>query len=303
MLINPEDPLALVCKGIILRHQNKLADSASVLRKAIKISPESPLAICELSSTLLAEDKGKEAIELAEQALQIAPSNLEAKAVLAFALIHEKNFDGGVYILKECVVRNPKDLNLRMILANAQIAKGNGEFPDLTLEKARSLFPDRAEPLVGLARLAMDEHNYKHADELLEQALICANADQSILSLRAQNFAAMGKAEECLQTLSTLSDAELSAADLTFKARSEFALRDYASAVSDYMKVVNRDNIKEPADILNLAKSLLETGEPTRAQEFLNKIEADDKLLRQCKQAQIDKLQSDLRHALVKKAN
>jgi thioredoxin-like negative regulator of GroEL len=149
----------------------------------------------------------------------------------------------------------------------------------------------------------MAEHNYKRAEELLEQALLCTNCDQSILSLRAQNFAAMGRYEECLQALSTMSDAELSSADLKLKARSEFTLHDYVACVADYLKVVNLNTLTEPADIINLAKALLETGEPIRAQAFLNKIEADDKLLRQCKQAQIDKLQSDLRHALVKKAN
>ncbi len=125
---------------------------------------------------------------------------------------------------------------------------------------------------------------------------------RNILIMLAKTHFAMGKTEACLQRLSTLNDTEMQAEDILLKARCEYSLRDFAAAQADYLKIINAGNIICPGDILDLARAALDLGQPALAQELLSRINADAELLKQCKQNKIDKLQSDLRHALVKAA-
>jgi tetratricopeptide (TPR) repeat protein len=303
LLLDPNDSLGLITWGITCRQQGKLKDSISILQRACRTATDSPTALIELSASYLADGNTADAIEMAQQANQLAPSNLDAKAALSFALIAQKNYDGAIFLLKECVARSPKDLPLRMTLADTQMAKGEKEFAEVTLDKAKSLFPDRAEPLVGLAKIARVEHNYKLALSLLDQALLCLPESKEVLLMMAQIYSDMGKPEACLQQLSTINDNELKPEDILLKARSEYNLRDFEAAAADYLKVAKVDSIVSSNDILDLVRSLLEIGQPQKAQDYLSRIEADPKLLKQCKQAQFDKLQSELRHALVKVAN
>ena len=295
LAIDQFDPLALISKGILCRRQGQLDESSRILQRVSKQIPESSLSLVEYSNSLLKEGKGKQAIEIAQQALQVAPSNLEAKAALAFALAHEKNYDGAILLMKECVVRNAKDLSLRMALANTQIAKGDVEFAESTLDKAKILFPNRPEPLIVLSELASKAHNYKLAESYLDEALILAPQNQQILILLARLSFAQGKPAACLDRLSTLNDNDLATSDLLLKARSEFILKDYAAAASDYDKIANLRKTGSSEDIVNFARSLLESGQPARAQDLLRTVQADPELAKQCKQAQIEKLHSDLK--------
>lgn len=296
LAIDPQDTLALTTAGIIYRQKGMLEESQAVLLRASKIATDSALVLCELSRTLLAENKGEQAIEMAQQALQIAPSNLDAKAALALALFHQKNYDGPITLLKECIVRNPKDLNLRMVLAAVQVAKGDNESCQITLEKAHTLFPSAAGPICELAKLAADKHNYRQALEYLEEALVCAPEDQQILIQLARVYYSMGKQEHCLEQLNTVNESTLQSQDILLKARCEYGLKDYSSAAADYAKLVQSSKLLQTDDLMNYARAMLATGQEARAQEFLSKLESDPKLLKQCKQAEIDKLQQSIHY-------
>jgi tetratricopeptide (TPR) repeat protein len=299
--IDAHDPFALICQGIIYREQGKLAESAAVLLRASKLATDSATPLYELSATLLKQGKGKQAIEMAQQALQIAPSNLEAKANLAFALAYEKNFDGPISLLKECIVRNPKELNLRIALADIEQAKGEFEDSRITLGKAHTLFPDSPAPLVGLAKIESSSRNYKRAIDLLEEAQVCAPQDSSISLLIARNYYSLGKPSACLNQLSPLEDEQLSADDLHMKANCEYSLKDFDEAADDYSRLEKKNSLlMGSTDLLNFARSLLATGQASKANDVLSRLEADSSLAKQVKQAELDRLRGELKHALAK---
>lgn len=301
LAIDSHDSFALVCQGIIYREQGRLADSINVLQRACKLSSDSATPLLELSNTLLKQGQGKQAIEMAQQALQIAPSNLEAKAALAFALAFEKNFDGPISLLKECIVRNPKDLHLRIALADIEQAKGELEDSRITLEKAHTLFPDEAAPLIGLAKIEMATRNYKKAIDLLEQSQVNAPQDEKICLLMARNYYAMGKMAACLSQLSTLDEEQLASDDLRMKANSEYSLGDFDEAANDYERLEKKNLLLMGSlDLLNFARALLATGQATKASAIFSRLEGDASLAKQCKQAELDRLRTELKHALAK---
>ncbi|MBX9722414.1 MAG: tetratricopeptide repeat protein, partial [Candidatus Obscuribacterales bacterium] len=293
-----QEPLALICGGIIFRKQGKLDESAALLQKAIKLFPDSPLPLYELSATCVAQGKNTQAIETAQLALQIAPSNLDAKAALALALIAAKNYEGAIPLLKECVLRNPKDLQLRMVLSRAQVSRGDKEIAQTTLEKARTAFPDRAEPLIGLADLAFDFRNYRQSEQLLQEALVC-NPDnhEALLSLARTNFA-MGKFDSCLDQFDTLQSADLQPKDVLLKARCEYALRQFSQSCADYEKVMHSKSILDSADFVNYAQALLQSGQYVRAQELISSIESNPTIMKNASSHELGRIQAEIRNCM-----
>lgn len=267
--LDQDDSLAIICNAIICRHQGKLDESIEQLRKISKLEPDSALALTELSTSYLQKSEPKLAIEAAQQALQLAPGNLEAKAALAFALSKEKNYDGAVLLLKECVSRNPKDLNLRMFLSEVQRKKGDIYLAEGTLNKTRALFPDRAEPLVGLAEIALEEKKYRAADELLAEALQYAPSNKQILELRARTFMKMGKAQEALDQLKTLTDSELDRQTELTKARCHFMLGDYANAQNGYARLIQSKYELGEDDLFKYTSCLVNTKDLINAKSVL----------------------------------
>lgn len=291
--IDSRDPLAFISKGIVLRIQGKLPESIDTLKEAVKLDKQSPLALCELSDSYLANGQCRDSIESAQQALQLAPQNTEAKAVLASALSREGNYDGAILLLKECVSRNPKDLPLRMFLAELQMKKGEIYLAKNTLNKVRSLFPEKAEPLIALAEIALEENELNECRDLLQEALQYAPGHRKILTLKARNYLASGKTALALDQFATMADLKLDGEELALRARCHFANNDLKAAIADYNKAITLGRELAPQDLLNLARCHISSGDNRAAEQTIEKLKTMSETSRPL-QTQLLKLQSRL---------
>ncbi len=292
-------PLALITQATLTRNANDLPQAEKLFLEIKARWSNSPLVLIELCKTFLLEDKGAEAIDMAQQALQLAPSNLDAKAALALALIHQKNFDGPISLLKECIARNPKDLSLRIELAKAQIATGEADFAEMTLDKAKTVFPDSAEPLLGLAEVSLRLNNVRQAREYLEEALTKdPHNHKAIVELASLKLDA-GKAADCLAQLTGLSDDELGNSGLLLKARAELATQEIQLARTDFNKVKNQ-NALSTFDRIQLGNILWRLGEIEEAKQCISIIDIGEIDKNPRAKRELTKLQNELKQDKVK---
>lgn len=210
-----------------------------------------------LSAAYLAAGNVEEALEQAEQSLQIAPSNLQTKAMLARALIKKKNYSGSIPLLKECIARNSKDLNLRLDLADAQILNGDSELAELTYEKAQKAFPESAEPLIGLSKIALSGKQFRQAESFAKEAVLIQPSNEWARLLLAKSMYAQRKVSETIDELNSfgalkyLSDSDLvkrealllRANALLLKGENESSLDAFESAESLHIKMNNDDRL------------------------------------------------------------
>jgi tetratricopeptide (TPR) repeat protein len=72
---------------------------------------------------------------------------------------------------REVLRRNPDHWEARLKLVQCLLSNAQMEEAKAELLRCRQLDPKRVEPLLGLASCALEEQNWKHANDLLSQAL------------------------------------------------------------------------------------------------------------------------------------
>lgn len=125
----PEDPLGLICLGIIYRTSERYDAAEMCYRRALEIDPENPSTHTNLGNLLNDMDRNEEGIVHAREAVRLKGDDFGFLKNLAVQLRDAKQFEESLEYYKQCLDMRPDDamLNFDKAFIELYIRKDLGE--------------------------------------------------------------------------------------------------------------------------------------------------------------------------------
>jgi tetratricopeptide (TPR) repeat protein len=116
------------------------------------------------------------------------PASVEALLERGQVLVQEGRADQAAADFRTILGQAPKHFQARLLLAHCLLSEARPGEADIELQACRTLRPARPEPLVGLARCALERGDIDGAEELVKTALGLDPRDALALQLRGDLY-------------------------------------------------------------------------------------------------------------------
>jgi tetratricopeptide (TPR) repeat protein len=161
--LDPNQVSAYLLLGSILQQKGRPAEEEEVYRQAIQNDPTDAAALADLAAVLAENPRPNknqrlaEAASLCRRAIAIAPDSISAHQVLAGVLDAEGDLAGAIDEAETAIRMNPNDAQLRVILGRLLVR--NGRRADAAEQFSIAL---RLDPNCSPARKGLDELRAPH---------------------------------------------------------------------------------------------------------------------------------------------
>ena len=153
------------------RVQGSLDKAVPIYRELLKAAPKNPQFHLLLGTTLLQQTNLPEARQELDEALILAPDYLPALEQAVSLDVREKQFAVAEQRVQQQITNNPKSVALQLLLADVQVARGDTNAAEATLQHAIELKPDVRQAYLRLAKLYATENQNQKVVAILKAGL------------------------------------------------------------------------------------------------------------------------------------
>ena len=208
------------------------------------------------------------------KSVKLAPDDFETAYDLAQLEQVAGRYDEAAGILEAFLQRQPGNLIMMTRMAEIEIKRNQPEQAEVWLSRAVDAYPKEAEPRIGLARQYMSTKRPAKALAVAEPGLADHPRDPKLLEITARAQLAVGKTNEAVDTLETLTEVrpQLLEAQL-YLAQALVATHQNDLAIQHLDKVLALDPERKKAR-LELVRLLIETKQIERARKEIDRLKA-----------------------------
>lgn len=171
LTLNPQDPLALNCLGIVARTSGDQAGAHTFFSRAIAVHPHFAEAHSNLGNVFRQQGKWSDAERSYEEAIRLKPTLVDAHNGLAATWMASGDLEKAEAKLHTTLQLHPQSVEALNNLGNLFREQGKPDAARNLLEQAHSLAPQSVEVMHNLALVLIDLGLLGDARHLLEKCV------------------------------------------------------------------------------------------------------------------------------------
>lgn len=176
---NSSDAHMLLGQNLFL--QERYEEASESFARAVELNPENAVAIARQGLTRRAQGRVAEAVEFFRQADELQPHDSLWTRLAIETLVLSGDVTQGLAMADEALTRFPGDVALLSLHCQSALRLRDWTITATSCERARVAAPDSADPLLGLAMVAMAEQDGAAAEDYLERYVALQTPDAPTL--------------------------------------------------------------------------------------------------------------------------
>ena len=199
IVINPEDPEALINLGFVLSEQRLYAEAEQHLRLATTVAPQNHDAFYLLGTASEMQGKLEVAIDSFKKAIELKPDFDFCRRDLCRVLFQTERFDAAKTLVSEGIALNPQFADFHYYLGNLLSHEKALDKAINSYHHALAIQPDYAEVHNNLGKAFCEQGNLEAAIQSYQKASSITPDDKSIHNNMGDAFNRLGQVDAALK--------------------------------------------------------------------------------------------------------
>jgi tetratricopeptide (TPR) repeat protein len=192
----PRDPEMLYKFGLVAMEARFFADAAKAEEEALRIRPDYPDAMYALARALITDGKGQQGELWMRKYLTLRPNDATAQYGLGYLLVAEEKLDEARAAFERSLALQPDQTESPFQLGIVAQKQGDDAAASEWFRKVLAREPGHAGALTETAVMALHDHRYQDAADLLERAVKSSRSYQKAHYYLGVALGKMGRKEE-----------------------------------------------------------------------------------------------------------
>lgn len=207
------------------------------------------------------------------EALQVAPGYPPASIGLSEFEANRGNFDAAQDYLEQSLAANPENMRLLLRLAGLAQRSGDNDQVKRWLDRAVATDPSAIEPRISLSRLYMARQDPAGAVAIVTPLLPEHETNPVVLRYVAQAQAFAGQTENAVATIQKWIELAPSSSQAHLALADVYELSGDTDGMRRALDAASRRDPANPAILVRLGQTLLETGDIPATQDVVTRLE------------------------------
>jgi tetratricopeptide (TPR) repeat protein len=273
----PDNYVALLNLGNVLKNQGRLDESLQMYRKALQINPEYVAALENVGITLFLQRKYDEAMTYYRNAITLKPDTVAAYQGLSSALEAKGQVDDAIEVCREGLHFRPDNAQLHNQLGFVLEKKGRFQESLIEKQEALRLTPDNPDLIHGLGTVLSKLGRFEDAAEAFRNSL-AQNPGNSYplnalawLLVTAPDHRKRNPEEALKLARKGVEEGPDIATNYNTLGLAEYRNGLYEQAIATLNKSIEMNKGTDPSDFFFLAMALTQRGDRTEADRLFER--------------------------------